>query len=132
LLFDLGLTTYRLVSWDVLLPVDSVNIKNKDGLDQFTFGNIPGISQGRYATPLILAWLGTFWVSYNFKKEMRNFVKNCQRRLVDPIHSASAQANMVLITSVPCKFLDEEALAQMFQHVPGGVKKVWLSRYVPT
>lgn len=62
---------------------------------------------------------------------MRNFVENRQRYLVDPVHSKTAQANTVLITGVPRKFLDEEALAQLFQHVPGGVKKVWLNRYVP-
>jgi hypothetical protein len=72
------LTTCRLVPWAMLLPVDSVNIKNKDGLNQFTFGNIPGNSQVRYAAHLILAWLGTFWVMYNIKKDMRNFVENCQ------------------------------------------------------
>ncbi|KAG8679097.1 hypothetical protein FRC08_017225, partial [Ceratobasidium sp. 394] len=65
---------------------------------------------------------------YNIKKEMRKFVSTRQRHLVDPIHSRSAQANIVLITGVPRKFLDEAALAQLFQHVPGGVKKVWLNR----
>ncbi|KAH7332874.1 DUF221-domain-containing protein [Rhizoctonia solani] len=119
---------FWLVSWVILLPVDSAGINNKDGLDQFTFGNIPGNSQVRYAAHLILAWFGTFWVLFNIKKEMRNFVEKRQRHLVDPIHSASAQANTVLITGVPRKFLDEEALAQLFQHVPGGVKKVWLNR----
>ncbi|CAE6475354.1 unnamed protein product, partial [Rhizoctonia solani] len=119
---------FWLVSWVILLPVDSAGINNKDGLDQFTFGNIPGNSQVRYAAHLILAWFGTFWVLFNIKKEMRNFVEKRQRHLVDPIHSASAQANTVLITGVPRKFLDEAALAQLFQHVPGGVKKVWLNR----
>ncbi|KAB5589777.1 hypothetical protein CTheo_6774 [Ceratobasidium theobromae] len=119
---------FWLVSWAILLPVDSAGIHNKDGLDQFTFGNIPGNSQTRYAAHLILAWFGTFWVLYNIKKEMRNFVENRQRYLVDPVHSKTAQANTVLITGVPRKFLDEEALAQLFQHVPGGVKKVWLNR----
>ena len=119
---------FWLVSWAVLLPVDAAGINNKDGLDQFTFGNIPGNATVRYAAHLILAWLGTFWVLFNIKKEMRNFVEKRQRHLVDPIHSKSAQANTVLITGVPRKFLDEEALAQLFHHVPGGVKKVWLNR----
>ncbi|KAG8717436.1 hypothetical protein FRC09_014276 [Ceratobasidium sp. 395] len=117
-----------LISWAVLLPVDSVGLKNKDGLDQFTFGNIPQDRQVRYAAHLVLAWFLTFWVMYNVKKEMRNFAATRHRHLVDPIHSSSAQANTVLITGVPRKFLDEEALAQLFQHVPGGVKKVWLNR----
>lgn len=59
---------------------------------------------------------------------MRNFVTLRQRHLVDPIHSASAQANTVLITGVPRKFLDETAIANLFSHLPGGVKKVWLNR----
>lgn len=120
----------RLITWAVLLPVDSAGIKNKTGLDQFTFGNVPGNSQLRYVAHLVLAWFSTFWVLYNIKREMRNFVATRQRHLVDPIHSASAQANTVLITGVPRKFLDEAALAQLFHHVPGGVKKVWLNRCV--
>jgi hypothetical protein len=47
---------------------------------------------------------------------------------IDPIHSASAQANTVLITGVPRKYLDEKEIARLFSHVPGGVKKVWLNR----
>ncbi|KAG8707764.1 hypothetical protein FRC08_000309 [Ceratobasidium sp. 394] len=117
-----------LISWAVLLPVDSAGLNNKDGLDQFTFGNIPQDRQVRYAAHLLLAWLLAAWVMFNIKKEMRKFVSTRQRHLVDPIHSRSAQANTVLITGVPRKFLDEAALAQLFQHVPGGVKKVWLNR----
>lgn len=58
---------------------------------------------------------------------MRNFVIKRQQYLIDPIHSASAQANTVLITGVPRKYLDEKEIAQLFSHVPGGVKKVWLN-----
>jgi len=116
------------ISWAVLLPVDSAGLDNKTGLDQFTFGNIPQDAQVRYAAHLVLAWFLTVWVMYNIKKEMRNFISTRQRHLVDPIHSRSPQANTVLITGVPRKFLDEAALAQLFQHVPGGVKKVWLNR----
>ncbi|KAG8716258.1 hypothetical protein FRC09_015937 [Ceratobasidium sp. 395] len=59
---------------------------------------------------------------------MRNFAATRHRHLVDPIHSSSAQANTVLITGVSKKFLDEQALTLLFQHVPDGVKQVWLNR----
>ncbi|KAG8772277.1 hypothetical protein FRC12_003145 [Ceratobasidium sp. 428] len=117
-----------LISWVVSLVVDSAGLNNKTGLDQFTFGNIPQNRQVRYAAHLVLAWFLTFWVLFNIKKEMRNFAAARHRHVVDPIHSSSAQANTVLITGVPKKFLDEQALTQLFQHVPGGVKKVWLNR----
>lgn len=59
---------------------------------------------------------------------MRSFVIKRQQYLIDPIHSASAQANTVLITGVPRKYLDEKEIARLFSHLPGGVKKVWLNR----
>ena len=59
---------------------------------------------------------------------MRTFVIKRQQYLIDPIHSASAQANTVLITGVPRKYLDEKEIARLFSHLPGGVKKVWLNR----
>ncbi|KAG8778481.1 hypothetical protein FRC12_024958 [Ceratobasidium sp. 428] len=92
------------------------------GLDQFTFGNI---LQDRH---LLLAWFLTFWASFNIKKETWNSAATRRHHLVDLIYSSSAQTNTVLITSVPKKFLDEQALTQLFQRVPGGVKKVWLNR----
>ena len=61
---------------------------------------------------------------------MANFITTRQRHLVDPEHSRSAQANTVLITGVPRKFLDERALAQLYSHLPGGTKAIWLNRYV--
>ncbi|CCA74265.1 related to RSN1-Overexpression rescues sro7/sop1 in NaCl [Serendipita indica DSM 11827] len=117
------------LSWAVLMPIDAVSPNNGlTGLDQFTFGNVRSDHRARYAAHALLIWVCTAWILYNIKTEMRNFVTLRQRHLVDPIHSASAQANTILITGVPRKFLDEHAIAQLFAHLPGGVKKVWLNR----
>lgn len=59
---------------------------------------------------------------------MRHFIMTRQRHLVDPEHSKSAQANTILVTGVPRKFLDEAVLAQLFSHLPGGAKGIWLNR----
>jgi hypothetical protein len=59
---------------------------------------------------------------------MHHFITTRHRHLVDPIHSGSAQANTILVTGVPRKYLDEEILTTLFNHLPGGVKKVWLNR----
>jgi len=56
-----------LITWAVLLPVDSAGLNNKTGLDQFTFGNIPQTATVRSAAHLILAWFLTFWVMFNTK-----------------------------------------------------------------
>lgn len=117
------------ISWAVLLPLSATGTTNNlTGLDQFTFGNINEVDSKRYSAHVILIWFFTFWILYNIKTEMRDFVVLRQRHLVDPIHSASAQANTLLITGVPRKFLDETAIAKLFAHLPGGVKKVWLNR----
>ena len=70
------------------------------------------------------------WIWYVIKEEMRHFVTTRQRHLIDPEHSASAQANTILITGVPTRYLSEKALTKLFSHLPGGVRKVWLNRFV--
>ncbi|KZT62553.1 DUF221-domain-containing protein [Calocera cornea HHB12733] len=120
-----------LISWAVLLPVYSANTgvdPPKSGLDKFTFGNVAKDHQERYAAPLILAYLFTFWILYTVRNEMREFILLRQKHLISPSHSSTAQANTVLITGVPKKFLDEKVLAGLFRHLPGGTRKIWLNR----
>jgi hypothetical protein len=65
---------------------------------------------------------------FNIQREMRKWVSIRQRYLVSPEHSRLAQANTVLITGIDKHYLDEERLAQLFSHLPGGVKRIWLNR----
>jgi len=59
---------------------------------------------------------------------MSHYVKVRQRFLVSPAHSSTAQACTVLVTGIPPKYLSESALARLFSHLPGGVRKVWVNR----
>ena len=120
-----------LLSWVVLLPVNSVQTTGgRDGLDQFTFGNVTKRERSRYWAHLLLLYVFTGWMLFNIRKEMSDFVTERQIYLVDPEHSATAQARTVLVTGVPHKFLSERALIRLFSFLPGGVQKVWLNRYV--
>lgn len=65
---------------------------------------------------------------FNIQREMRKWVSIRQRYLVSPEHSRLAQANTVLITGIDKHYLDEARLAQLFSHLPGGVKRIWLNR----
>ncbi|KAF8524322.1 DUF221-domain-containing protein [Hysterangium stoloniferum] len=118
------------ISWAVLMPVTSVNTGTgaNSGLDKFTYGNISPNATKRYAAHIILAWLFTFYIMYVLHRELRQFISLRQHHLVDPVHSATAQANTVLVTGIPHKYLTEQNLIQLFKHAPGGVKKVWLNR----
>lgn len=59
---------------------------------------------------------------------MTHFITKRQQYLISPTHAASVQASTVLITGIPLKYLSEPALYKMYNHLPGGVKKVWLNR----
>jgi hypothetical protein len=65
---------------------------------------------------------------FMIQREMRKWVSIRQRYLVSPDHSRLAQANTVLITGIDKNYLDEARLAQLFSHLPGGVKRIWLNR----
>lgn len=135
------------LSWAVLMPLTSVktSVPPLSGLDMFTFGNIAPDKEARYAGQLILAWIFTctsvafppffwhshsitVWILWNLKKEMKHFVLTRQFWLMDPRNAACPQANTVLITGVPARFLTEAAITKLFSHLPGGVRKVWLNR----
>ncbi|KAH7886828.1 hypothetical protein F5I97DRAFT_1936442 [Phlebopus sp. FC_14] len=119
-----------IISWIVLLPVTSVNnsAQGKTGLDRFIFGNVSPYNQQRYAAHIICVYIFTFWIYWNIRREMRHFLTVRQLHLIDPVHSRSAQANTILVTGIPAKYLSEKALCQLYSHLPGGVKKVWLNR----
>ena len=58
---------------------------------------------------------------------MGHYVHVRQQYLVSPSHSSTAQARTVLVTGIPPN-LTESALAGLFSHLPGGVRKVWINR----
>lgn len=59
---------------------------------------------------------------------MAHFITTRQHSLITPAHANSVQATTVLITGIPTKYLTERALLQMYNHLPGGVKKIWINR----
>ena len=61
---------------------------------------------------------------------MSHFVTVRQQYLISKEHSTSAQASTILVTGVPPHYLNEQALAKLYADLPGGVRKVWLNRFV--
>lgn len=67
-----------------------------------------------------------FW---NITHEMRHFIIARQKYLISSRHSSTVQANTVLITGVPSRYMTEERLRSMYHSLPGGgVKTVWINR----
>jgi calcium permeable stress-gated cation channel len=135
-----------LISWVVLMPVTSVNtsVPGHSGLDIFVFGNVAKSQTDRYAAHIILVWLFTskllvfannmllilvkVWIWYNIKIEMAHFITTRQQHLIAPAHALSVQAKTILVTGIPAKYLNEAALLKLYNHLPGGVQKIWLNR----
>ena len=59
---------------------------------------------------------------------MEHYIHIRQEYLVSPSHSSMAQARAVLVTGTPQEFLTESALTHLFNHLLGGVRKVWINR----
>jgi hypothetical protein len=59
---------------------------------------------------------------------MRHYVQVRQEYLVSGAHSCTAQACSVLVTGIPPKYLSELSLTRLFNHLPGGVRQVWINR----
>ena len=59
---------------------------------------------------------------------MKHFVFTRHMWLVDAENSSRPQASTLLITGIPRRYLTENALAELFSALPGGVRKVWLNR----
>ena len=59
---------------------------------------------------------------------MAYYVRVRQQYLVSPSHPSTAQARTVMVTGIPQEFLTESALTRLFNHLPGGVRNVWISR----
>lgn len=65
---------------------------------------------------------------YLMNHEMMVWLRVRQAYLVAPDHSKLAQASTVLVTGIPAHLMDERALGQLFSHLPGGVRRIWLTR----
>ncbi|KAJ6588857.1 hypothetical protein B0H19DRAFT_1101507 [Mycena capillaripes] len=119
-----------IISWAILLPITSVNthVDNNTKLDLFIIGNVQPDKQVRYWAHLVLAWVFTFWVFYNIRYEMKHFVTTRQQFLINPVHAKSVQANTVLVTGIPTRYLSPMALHGLFKDLPGGVKRIWVNR----
>ena len=70
------------------------------------------------------------WIFYNIKNEMQHFITIRQQHLIERTHSKSVQANSILVTGIPSKYLTQDALFKLFGSLPGGVKKIWINRCV--
>ncbi|KAF8586259.1 DUF221-domain-containing protein [Ramaria rubella] len=122
--------TFTVVTWLILLPVDTAGIKGgqEDGLNRLSWGNIPSDESTRYAAHIIIVYLLTFWVIYLIRLECFHYTHMRQAYLASKSHSHLPQARTVLITSIPHQICSEKELKIWASFVPGGVQNIWVYR----
>ncbi|KAH6635303.1 hypothetical protein B0J18DRAFT_43785 [Chaetomium sp. MPI-SDFR-AT-0129] len=98
------------------------------GLDTLAWGNVALNKQHRRWGHLALALVVILWVCGVFFSELKVYVKIRQDYLTSAEHRLRASANTVLVSSIPNKWLSEEALRGLFDVFPGGIRNVWLTR----
>ncbi|KAI1921025.1 hypothetical protein LOZ07_000324 [Ophidiomyces ophidiicola] len=101
---------------------------NVTGLDQLAWGNIRPEQTQRYWAHLVLAVIVVVYVCAIFFDELRGYIRLRQAYLTSPQHRLRASATTVLVTSIPEKWLSIEALDNLFDVFPGGVRNIWLNR----
>ncbi|EAQ88044.1 hypothetical protein CHGG_04663 [Chaetomium globosum CBS 148.51] len=98
------------------------------GLDTLAWGNVAPNKQHRRWAHLALALAVILWVCGVFFSELKVYIKIRQDYLTSAEHRLRASANTVLVSSIPDKWLSEEALRGLFDVFPGGIRNVWLTR----
>ncbi|WFD25408.1 hypothetical protein MNAN1_000370 [Malassezia nana] len=121
-----------LLSWVVLMPLYAANIEHQEGLDMFLFGSVVNAKsktqQLRSSGVLILHYILIAWVIYNLHAISQKFMQTRKEYLTSPEHRNTNQAKTFLVTGVPNEVLSETRMKQLYENVPGGVKKVWINR----
>ncbi|BFZ58400.1 hypothetical protein PYCC9005_005462 [Savitreella phatthalungensis] len=130
-------TPALLLIWPILLPINyagglgdnpPAGLLSVKGLDRFAFGNVPRTHTARYWAHIILAYLLISWFCYNVAVEMRHFVETRHDWLRSARHRASPQATTILVNSLPQDRRDDVGVRDLFEGLPGGVRRVWLNR----
>ncbi|KAJ9612006.1 hypothetical protein H2200_003601 [Cladophialophora chaetospira] len=122
----------------ILLPVNYVDGKgtrtightryNVTGLDTLAWSNVAPSHTRRYWAHLILAVGVIIWACYLFHHELLHYVAKRQEYLSSRRHRLKASSTTVLITDIPRKLCTMEALMELYDDFPGGVRRIWLNR----
>lgn len=119
----------------ILLPINSINGRNDSedppvkGLDRLAWGNVAMTNTNRYWAHVLLSIYLVLVCCYVFYKELRHYVRLRQDYLTSPEHRLRASATTVLISGIPRKYLNVEALINLYDVFPGGLRNVWINRY---
>ncbi|KAF9586186.1 hypothetical protein BGW38_008811 [Lunasporangiospora selenospora] len=118
---------FTLVGLPILLPVNLVNGEGGGGLTDFTIGNV--LQSWRLWFHLLLTIFFCGATVYMLWREMLEYTRRRHAYLLSEAHSKTPQSTTILVSAIPQGLDNEEALCDIFDRFPGGVKKVWVNRH---
>ena len=110
----------------ILIPLNYLGQHAATGLNTWTLGNVT--DTGRFWAHVVFSYLLTGLVVLYLRKEMRYYIYLRDRYMMSPGHRSKPEAFTILVTDLARRLANVEALKQAFQHVPGGVRQVSLTR----
>ncbi|KAG0225473.1 hypothetical protein BGW42_004279 [Actinomortierella wolfii] len=109
----------------ILIPINVVNQRGLDGLNQLTMGNV--LDTQRLWAHLVLAVLFSGVVLWGSMRSIRRYIQRRQEYLMSDDRTQSLQATTILVCGIPEADCNVPRLQEIFGLLPGGVKRVWLA-----
>ena len=66
---------------------------------------------------------------YTFR-ETKNYIEMRRKYLLSPAYANSVAARTLYVPSIPKEVNNAEELERIFSKYPGGVRRIWLNRYI--
>lgn len=122
----------------ILLPLNSIDGKNTrtigedrynvTGLDTLAWSNVGPEHTNRYWAHFCLAVVVIGYTMFIFHQELRHYIVKRMEYLGSAAHRLRASSTTVLITDIPKKLCNEDALIEMYGDFPGGIRRIWINR----
>lgn len=101
---------------------------NVTGLDTLAWSNVSPDHTSRYWAHLVLAVGVVAGVCYLFHQELMHYVVMRQEYLGSRSHRLKASSTTVLITDIPKDICTIDALTELYDDFPGGIRRIWINR----
>ncbi|KAF9346568.1 hypothetical protein BGX26_001910 [Mortierella sp. AD094] len=117
---------FTLLAIPILIPLNVVNGGGQEGLRSMTIGNV--VATWRLWFHLVLSVIFSGATIFMLWREMLEYTRRRHAYLLSAEHAKTPQSTTILVTAIPEGLHSEEALFDIFNRFPGGVRSIWLNR----
>ncbi|KAF9431883.1 hypothetical protein BGZ76_011578 [Entomortierella beljakovae] len=117
---------FTIVAIPVLIPLNVINGAGEEGLKAMTIGNVKEGWRIWFHLFLTIFFCGA--TVFMLWKEMLEYTRRRHAYLLSSKHASAPQSTTILVTAIPKGLHSEEALFNIFNRFPGGVRSIWINR----